>query len=73
MSDTHVPDKPLLHPVLTLRKNAVKREAPSGGKRGQTLLCRACRASERRCRGRSPIFAQLSEIANIFKSNSARS
>jgi hypothetical protein len=38
MSDAHVPHKPLLHPVLTLRKNAVKKEATSGGKKESDIV-----------------------------------
>jgi hypothetical protein len=38
MSDVHIPHKPLLHPVLTLRKNAVKREATSGGKKEADIV-----------------------------------
>jgi hypothetical protein len=38
MSDAHVPHKPLLHPVLILRKNAVKREATSGGKKESDIV-----------------------------------
>lgn len=33
MSDARVPGNPLLHPVLTLRKDAVRREATSSGKK----------------------------------------
>jgi len=38
MSDAQVPHKPLLHPVLTLRKDAVKREATSGGKKEEDIV-----------------------------------
>lgn len=38
MSDTYVPHKPLLHPILNLRKDAVRREATSGGKKEADIV-----------------------------------
>jgi hypothetical protein len=38
MSETHVSPKPFLHPVLTLRKAAIKREAQGGGKKESDVV-----------------------------------
>jgi hypothetical protein len=38
MSDTFISYKPLLHPILNLRKDAVKREATSGGKKETDIV-----------------------------------
>lgn len=56
MSDSGVPQRPLLHPVLTLRKEPARKEAPAGGKKESDIV------TSRLFSQRERLGAQIDEI-----------
>jgi hypothetical protein len=63
MSDTSIHYKPLLHPILNLRKDAVRREAPSGGKKETDIVI--SRLEEQRNALGLQVSAIRDDLANL--------